>query len=81
MRISFSFKSIDNPVNDPLKIAHECTFILYPNKSFGKDCIHSIMSNELYELLKEVIETDICEVDADFCFDLRINKANLRYMC
>jgi hypothetical protein len=31
-------------------------------------------------MLKEGREANAWEVDADFCFDLRINKANLRYM-
>jgi hypothetical protein len=72
--------AIDDLSDNPLNIAHQRAFLLDPHQYFSKGRVNSIFSDLVEELLKEGRQADVWEVDADFRFDLRINKANLRYM-
>jgi hypothetical protein len=79
--LSLNFIWFDNSVNHSFQTAHNSTLFLNFDKNFSEDGVHAIFGHLYDVFLKEGRKIDFRVVDADLSFDLRINIANLRYMC
>lgn len=81
LSLSLAFIRFDNSINYSFQVAHNSTLFLNLDKNFSKDRVHSIFGDFHEIFLEEGRKVDIWVVDTDLGFDLRINIANLRYMC